>query len=272
MRKRPFFGFFRFAASLVALALFVLPTVSCAAQKGTADKEEFRRMLREALAEDPDIILDVLKERSEDVLDIAQMGNSLRKKKAMVAQWRQDAKAPKKVDLKQRAFRGGAKAQVTIVSYSDFTCPYCRQAEYVIEQLLKKYKADLRVTFKALPKDNEVSQAAAKYSTAAFMLDANRGWDFFTALFDGINEFENNEDAFVKKLCADTGFDMKKLLAKASSQAVQDRLDADREEADGLGISGTPYFLVNDLLVRGAVSKELFEEAVDMALALKKGK
>ena len=39
-----------------------------------------------------------------------------------------------------------------------------------------------------------------------------------------------------------------------------------------MGISGTPYFLVNDLLVRGAVSKDLFEDAIEMALRLTKKK
>ncbi|MDL2266563.1 thioredoxin domain-containing protein [Desulfovibrio sp. OttesenSCG-928-G15] len=262
----------RFASLLVMALMLLLPTVSCAAQKGAIDKEEFRAVLREVLAEDPDIILEVLKERSEDVLDIAQQGNALRKRKAMVAQWRQDTQTPKKPDLKQRAFRGGQKAPVTIVSYSDFTCPYCRQAEYVIVQILKKYGANVRVTFKPLPKDTPESQAAAKLSTAAFMLDPQKGWKVFDALFDGIADFEHNQDAFVKRLCADTGLDQKALAAKAESEAVQSRLDADREEADGLGISGTPYFLVNDLLIRGAVSRELFEEAVEMALDLKKKK
>ena len=45
-----------------------------------------------------------------------------------------------------------------------------------------------------------------------------------------------------------------------------------REEADALGFVGTPYFLVNDLVVRGALSLEDFSTAVDMALAKKAGK
>lgn len=266
--KRPW----RFVSLLILAFTLLLPTVSCAAQKGGINKEEFRTVLREVLAEDPDIILEVLKERSEDVLDIAQQGNALRKRKAMIAQWRQDAQNPKKTDLKQRAFRGGQKAPVTIISYSDFTCPYCRQAEYVIVQVLKKYGANVRVTFKPLPKDTPESQAAAKLSVAAFMLDPQKGWKVFDALFDGIDAFEQDQEAFVKKLCADVGLDQKTLTARAESDAVQKRLDADREEADSLGISGTPHFLVNDLLIRGAVSRELFEEAVDMALELKKKK
>ena len=44
-------------------------------------------------------------------------------------------------------------------------------------------------------------------------------------------------------------------------------MDADAAEAQRLGFVGTPYFLVNDIVVRGALSLENFVDAVDMALA-----
>jgi protein-disulfide isomerase len=49
-------------------------------------------------------------------------------------------------------------------------------------------------------------------------------------------------------------------------------MDADAAEADSLGFVGTPYFLVNDIVVRGALSLEEFSKAVDMALEKKAGK
>ena len=263
-------GRFFSVCGIAAALLFAQAAPAGAAQPGEA---ALKNAVRKVLSEHPELILDILKENSETVLEIAQQGNILRKRKAMLAQWEQDAKTPKAIDLRDRAFRGVHTAPVTIVSYSDFTCPYCRQAEYVIMQLLKKYQGKLRVTFKALPKDKDsYSLAAAQYATAAFNLDPVKGWEFFDALFDGITLFERDTDTFLKDTAARLGYDLKKLKNEAGSVAVQERLDADRQEADRLGISGTPYFLVNDLLVRGAVSKDLFEEAVDKALALKEKK
>lgn len=260
--------FFLPLAALVAVSLLgPVPAYSAGWDQG-----ELKRALRQVLAENPDIVLDVLKNNSEAVLEIAQQGNILRKRKAMLAQWKQDAKSPKTIDLEGRAFRGSMNAPVTIVSYSDFTCPYCRQAEYVIAELLKKYNGKVRVTFKALPKDDAYSLAAAQYATAAFALDAEKGWEFFDALFDGIALFERDAETFLKDTSSRLGYDLKKLKSEAGSPAVQTRLEEDRAEADRFGISGTPYFMVNDLLVRGAVSKDLFEEAIDMALDLKKAK
>lgn len=235
-----------------------------------AQDQALDQALRRILKENPDIVLDVLKDNSELVLEIAQQGNMLRKRKAMLAQWETDAKNHKDPDLKGRAFRGPKNAPVTIVAYSDFTCPYCRQAEYILLEVMKKYPDKIRVTFKPLPKDDPFSQAAAKYSLAAFRLDEDKGWKFFDLLFRETEQYEREGDDFLKQAAAGLGFDFRKLNAEAGTPELQAMLEADRKEADRFGISGTPHFLVNDLLVRGAVSKELFEEAVNMALALKK--
>ncbi|MDR0338788.1 MAG: thioredoxin domain-containing protein [Desulfovibrio sp.] len=228
--------------------------------------EALKKAVSEVLKENPDILLNILKENSEMVLEIAQQGNTLRKRKAMLAQWEQDAKSPKTIDLQGRPFRGKKTAPLTIVAYSDFTCPYCRQAEYVMQQILKKYDGKVRMSFKPLPKDEPFSLAAAKYSIAAFRLDEAKGWEFFDALFKNIEQYEREGDDFLKNTAVALGYDFKKLKSEAGSAQVQEMLDTDRKEADRYGISGTPHFLVGNLLVRGVVSKDLFEEAVDMAL------
>lgn len=256
---------------LVFIFCCMLQATAIPAAAAEASPEALKAAVREVLKENPDFILDILKDNSEMVLEIAQQGNILRKRKAMLAQWEHDAKDSKKIDLDERPFRGNKDAAVTIVAYSDFTCPYCRQAEFTLRQLMKKYGDRVRMTFKALPKDDPFSQALAKYSTAAFIMDEKKGWEFFDLLFNNVEQFEREGEAFLKEAGSGFGYDFKKLKAEAGSSKVQARLDRDRKEADRLGISGTPYFLVNDLMVRGAVSKDLFEEAIEMALRLEQG-
>lgn len=259
---------FRVAFCMLVFSLAALPCKAEAAS--AAEKKAFKATLQEVLAENPELVLDVLKSNSEAVLEIAQQGNILRKRKGMMAQWERDALEAKNPDIEGRSFRGSPKASVTIVAYSDFTCPYCRQGEQTLIQLLNKYDGTIRVTFKALPKEDPVSLIAAKYATAAFMMDPIKGWSFFDGLFAGMDEFEQDGEVFLKSLAEKQGYDFKKLKTEAGGAAVQARLDADRKEADRFGINGTPYYMVDNLLVRGAVSKELFEEAIEMALAKKK--
>ncbi len=260
------------AVCLLALAcLFFVSGAN--AQESNIPMADLETALKQVLKKHPELVLDILKDNSETVLEIAQQGSIIRKRKAALAQWETDAAQRKTPDLEGRAFRGKMNAPVTIVTYSDFTCPYCRQAEDTMRQLLKKYDGTIRVTFKALPKDDySLSQAAAKYATAAFMMDQAKGWEFFDALFTGADQFERDGEAFLKATATRVGLDFKKLKTDAGSVKVQERLDTDRAEADKFGISGTPCFLVNDLVVRGAVAKDLFEEAIEMAQRLGKKK
>ena len=253
-------------APFALLSIVLLPSAAIAATPGQDIKEAVRQVIRE----NPNLILDILKENSETVLEIAQRGDMLRKRRALLAQWEQDAKTPKNINLKGRVFRGNVSAPVTIVTFSDFTCPFCLRAEQVIDHLLKKYDGKVRVTFKALPKENDsFSLAAAQYATAALMLDPVKGWKFFDTLFNNMPLFERDTENFIRDTAARLGFDLRRLKAEAGSPAVQQRLADDRREADTLGITGTPFFVVNDLMVRGAVARDLFEQAVEKALELK---
>src|SRR5260370_14358316 len=47
--------------------------------------------------------------------------------------------------------RGGDNAAVTIVEYSDFHCPYCRQEECRLRQAMKKYGDQVRLLYMDLP-------------------------------------------------------------------------------------------------------------------------
>ena len=251
---------------LALVLLFPLPAKA-------ATDEEMTETVRKILREHPEIILDVLANNSELVLDIAQQGQNLRARRTMRAQWDADAQVPKKPNLEGYAVRGDAKAPVTIIAYSDYQCPYCRIAEGTLAQIAKKYEGKVRIIFKSFPNEEKpLAIAVAKYGTAAFMQDAEKGWKFHDALFEEAEQIERNGDNAVKALAVKCGLDLKRLTADAAGTKVQERLAADAAEAATFGIRGTPYFLVNDILVRGAVPPEMFEEAIQKALTLKEKK
>ena len=227
--------------------------------------------VKRILRENPELVLDVLRANSEVVLEAAQQGNILRKRKGMLAQWTQDAKTPKKIAVEEGFSRGAAQAPVTVVAFSDFTCGYCRQAEEAMPALLAKYKGKVRFVFKPLPKtDSELSYLAARYSVAAFAQSEEKGWAYYDALFAGVEGLVNQGEGFLKATGATVGLDVKRLTADATNKKTEERLGTIRDEAGRLDVHGTPYFFVNNLVIRGAVSKELFEEAIEMALSLKK--
>ena len=232
-----------------------------------ATSQEMKQLIRDALKEDPNLVLDVLREHSEVVLEVAQEGNMQRKRKAMLAQWEQDARVPKSIAVKGAAIRGDVHAPVTIIAFTDFTCSFCRQSEMMMSSLLERYRGKVRFVFKPLPKDDyPVSVLAAKYATAAFMQDAAKGWALYDAVFAGADSLESQGENFLKKAAADAGLDLKRLAQEVNGTKVREALAAARDEADALKIQGTPYFFVNNLVVRGSIPKDLFEEAIQIAL------
>lgn len=128
-----------------------------------------------------DLLLSVLRENSEAVLDIAQEGSNQRRHKSLIAQWKAELNQPKEVDIKDRPFRGAADAPVTIVAYSDFTCPYCQQGAATMEKVLKENQGKIKYVFKHFPLETTgVARLAAEYHVAAAVRTRNWRGSFMT--------------------------------------------------------------------------------------------
>ena len=242
-------------------------TPAYAAAPVTVTSENFSELLRETLQKNPDILLSVLRENSEAVLDIAQEGSNQRRHKALLAQWQIDMSQPKDVDIKDRPVRGAADAPVTIVAFSDFTCPYCQQASATIEKVLKANQGKVKYVFKHFPLESTgVARLAAEYHVAASRQDPEKAWKLYDLLFERRAEVLKDGEPAIVKAAKDAGLDTRKLASDVKRKEVRAVVDADIAEGGKLGVQGTPYFLINNLVARGALSAELFNEAVSMAL------
>lgn len=254
-----------FIALLLALTLAATSAIPAPAQ--AASNEELKAALRDLLRDNPELIMQVLRDNSETVLEIAQQGSNVRRKKALIAQWQVDQTQPKKANLEGRPMRGPANAPVTIIAYSDFTCPYCQQAAGTMELLLANYKDKVRYVFKHMPLDShDNARLAAEYHVAAGMQDGKKAWAFYETVFRDREKLMAEGESFLKKAAAEAGLDMKRLAQDIKGKKVKDSIEEDMAEARALNVQGTPYFLVNDLVIRGSLPLDLFSDAVDMAL------
>ena len=229
--------------------------------------DNFAELLRETLQKNPDLLLSVLRENSEAVLDIAQEGSNQRRHKSLIAQWKAELNQPKEVDIKDRPFRGAADAPVTIVAYSDFTCPYCQQAAGTMEKVLKENQGKIKYVFKHFPLETTgAARLAAEYHVAAARQDPELAWKFYDLLFARRADVLKDGEPAIVSAAKDAGLNMKKLAADVKRKDVRAEVDADIAEGQRIGVQGTPYFLINNLVARGALSSDLFKEAINMAL------
>lgn len=256
--------FFRSMILAIALAAGGLAFASSAE---AAPAETPSAQLESLLRAHPELILDILRDHSEELLDIVQSGSDKRRRGVLLKQWESDVKTHKNVALAGRPVGGADEAPVTIVAFSDFLCSYCHQAAFTIGNLMKKYPGRIRLVFKQTPK-TDAGRTAGTWFVAAYRTDRAKAWKMYALLFDRQQEVEKDTLASLRAIAAEAGFDAAKLesSAKAHGREIGEMMDADIYDANALGFAGTPYFLVNDLVLRGALPLENFEDAVEFAL------
>lgn len=249
------------------LALTVLCLGPAQASPSEDLPPDFVRQLRQALRENPDILLDALRDNSETMLEIVQQGAEQRRRQALARQWQADLQTPKKMDLEGRPSRGPENAPVTLVAFSDFTCTYCRQAAVTVENLLKRYPGRIRFVFKQSP-GSDLGRLAARWFLAASAQDSVKAWMFYARLFDRQQRYAADPLPVLREVAGEVGLDARKLEADiaARTKELDGVIEADQADARQLGFAGTPYFLVNNLVIRGALPLEDFIDAVNMAM------
>ena len=100
-------------------------------------------------------------------------------------------------------------------------------------------------------------------------MDKVKAWKMYALVFDRQKQVEDNALATLRTIAAEVGYDAKALEASVKSKAreLDTMLAGDAADASALGFVGTPYFLVNNMVLRGALPMENFVDAVEMALA-----
>lgn len=232
-----------------------------------APSSDLNAQLEALLKQHPELVLNVLKDHSEEVLDIVQQGSDKRRRSVLLRQWETEINQPKQVAVEGRPAGGPDDAPVTIIAFSDFLCAYCHQAAYTVGSLMKRYPGKIRLIFKQIPK-TQSGRVAGEWFIAAYQMDRAKAWKMYALIFDRQKQVEDNVLSAMRTIAAEAGFDAKAVEAAVKSKAKE--LDAmmagDAADANALGFVGTPYFLVNNMVLRGALPMDNFIDAVEMAL------
>lgn len=145
--------------------------------------------------------------------------------------------------------RGSPMAPVTIVEFSDFECPHCRQASPLLEHLVRENEGRVRVVFMNYPLDGHVHAGdAARGAIAA----GNQGkfWEMHDLLFEN-QEALAPED--IEEYAERLGLDLERFRADVQAAATQERIDGNKELGREVGVRGTPTIFVNGRRFNGEV-------------------
>lgn len=148
-------------------------------------------------------------------------------------------------------WKGAARPDVVVVEFFDYACPYCKASNGHIDQLIKE-DPGVRVVFRELPILGPNSVTAARVSLAASK--AGRFATFYDTLFAAGRPAPETVAVAAKAAGIPP--------AVPQDPAIEAELRRNAELAGQLGATGTPFFVVGDRVLNGAVGYDALKNAV----------
>jgi len=186
------------------------------------------------------------------------------------------AREVRRVDHKRDHVFGNPEAQVSIIEYSDFECPYCQAYHATPRKIIEQYGDRVNWVYRhfPLPFHNPVAQSTAEASECINELAGNEAfWTFTDALYArGPVGDEDQALADKLRLADELGVDRAKFSECLDSDRYRARVEEDLREGAQIGINGTPGTVVLNnssgevRLVTGAVPPESLAAAVEQVL------
>jgi protein-disulfide isomerase len=171
-----------------------------------------------------------------------------------------------KVPVGSSPVDGPADAWVTVVTFSDFECPFCGSVQPTLATVLPEFGGDVRLVFKHFPLS--IHRHARETAVAGACAHAQgRFWEFHDLVFGeqaalfGAADFEGA----LGSVAARSGLDSAAWQACRSSSDADAVVVGDMALGARVGIRGTPTFVVNGSLLVGSQPASAFRSAIEAA-------
>ena len=160
--------------------------------------------------------------------------------------------------------KGPADAPVTIVEFSDFQCPFCKQVVPTLHQITQKYGDQVRLVFRQFPLTS-IHPFAQKAAEAALCAnEQGKFWEMHDAMFGDQSKLEVSA---LKVTASNLGVDKAKFDECLDSGRFAQRVKDDEKAGTLVGVSGTPALFINGRALSGAQPYDAVTQVIDEELA-----
>jgi len=186
------------------------------------------------------------------------------------------AESRSQIQMKDAPSLGDPKAAVTLVEYSDFECPVCRNLHDVLrDNILPKYSGKVRVVFKDFPIEqlHPWARTAAIAGRCAYQQNPTAFWKMYDFIYDN-QEIISAANAWTKMLdyAAKSGLEAETFRACMASPEAGEAVNASRTNGQQLDVNSTPTVFVNGRRIVGADAR-ILEQYINYELdQLRSGK
>jgi protein-disulfide isomerase len=157
---------------------------------------------------------------------------------------------------------GPADAQVTLVEFSDFQCPYCWKAVARLDAVLKAYPKQVKLIFKEFPLDSH-SHAALAAQAAIAAHNQGKFWPMYEALFAN---HANLARPVILAQASKIGLDMNRFNTDLDSPATRRVVERDTADGEKAGVEGTPTVYINGQRYNGSLELDAIKPIIDAEL------
>jgi protein-disulfide isomerase len=225
---------------LPLLAAGAIALSACGAKSAGKSDAAFDAKVHAYLIAHPEVVQEALTalQAKQDAADAAVAKLAINKQRAAIEH---DA----------RDFVANPNGKITVTEFYDYRCPHCINAAPAVLELIQK-NPDVRFVFKEFPIFGKESDLAAQGAVAV-----KRAGGDYLAVYRELMATKALDDAAIYRILAAHGVTAAE-LEKADNKAAIDTQIADiRHLAIGLGIQGTPAFIIGDTMVPGEMMDDV---------------
>ncbi len=200
------------------------------------------------------------------------INNYIKKQQATQAQGKEGKAVTLKPVSNEDHVYGNKNAEISLIEYSDFECPFCKLFNKTPKQIVDASNGKVNWVYRHFPLDKHINaQKEAEASECANELGGNdKFWKFEEKIFERTT---SNGTGFaladLVPLAKELGLDQNKFKTCLDSGKYAKHVQQDMADGDAAGVTGTPgNILVNHKtqatkLIQGAQPLDLIQTAID---------
>ncbi len=153
--------------------------------------------------------------------------------------------------------------KANVIKFFDYACGHCRTAHFTAKNLKTEFGDKIEFELKHFPLSPETYLVA---ETAECARRQNKFEAYHNKLFE--ENFQNYDVGNLQAVAESVGINMEQFNTCVANGGGRSKVQADVDEATAMGVSGTPYFLINNSIpLPGAIPEKSFSRLIDQVLA-----
>jgi protein-disulfide isomerase len=151
--------------------------------------------------------------------------------------------------------------KVNVILFMDYYCPYCVQEFEVVEQLREIYNENVNFVVKHYPSHEGSIDASLAVECVK---DQDLFWNYSKKIF--LSSYKPLSNLQLKQLALEQGLDMQSFEFCFDNRVKSGVIQSHIQQAQNLGVRGTPTMYVNDFEIVGYKPVEQVRKIIDTQL------